>query len=131
MNERERRKAKRSFEEQIERIKPQDVEEVLRKKGEIEEKLRGPLGKFIEDVELFFNLLKDFVSGRYREVPWFTVAAVAAALLYILNPFDVIPDYIPVIGLIDDASVVALCLKLVEEDLVKYRAWREKSGRPN
>ncbi|WP_456419943.1 YkvA family protein [Thermovibrio sp.] len=128
MDEREKRKAQKEFEEQLKRVKPEDVKEVLRKREEIEGKLKGPLRKFIDEVKLFFELLSDFVSGRYREVPWYTIAAVVAALLYILNPFDVVPDFIPLVGQIDDAFVMGLCLMMVEEDLNKYKAWREKEG---
>ncbi|WP_456419494.1 YkvA family protein [Thermovibrio sp.] len=126
MDKREKRKARKEFEEQIKRVKPEDVEEVLRKREEIEGKLKGPLKKFIDEVKLFFELLSDFASGRYRKVPWYTIAAVVAALLYILNPFDVIPDLIPLIGQIDDAFVMGLCLMMVEEDLNKYKTWKEK-----
>jgi uncharacterized membrane protein YkvA (DUF1232 family) len=129
MDERKREKVREEFKKQIEKVKPEDIEEVLKKKEEIEEKVRkGPLKKFLEEVKLFFELLADFLSGRYREVPWYTVAAVAAALLYILNPFDVIPDFIPVVGQIDDALVITFCLMLIEEDLNRYRAWKERQG---
>jgi len=126
MDEREKREARKEFEKQAGRVKPRDVEEVLKKRKEVEGKLKGPLRKFLDEVKLFFELLSDFVSGRYREVPWYTVAAIAGALLYVLNPFDVIPDFIPVVGQVDDAFVIGLCLTLVEEDLNRYRAWREK-----
>ena len=47
------------------------------------------------------------------------------SLLYVLNPLDLIPDLIFGFGLVDDAGVVALCLKLVESDLHRYAAWKE------
>ena len=129
MDERKREKVREEFKKQIEKVKPEDIEEVLKKKEEIEEKVRkGPLKKFLEEVKLFFELLADFLSGRYREVPWHTVAAVAAALLYVLNPFDIIPDFIPVVGQVDDALVITFCLMLIEEDLNRYRAWKERQG---
>ena len=48
-----------------------------------------------------------------------------AMVLYVLNPLDLIPDLIFGFGLVDDAGVVALCLKLVESDLHRYAAWKE------
>jgi len=126
MDERKKRKAQRKFEDQIKKVKSEDVEKVLKKREEIEEKLKGQLRKFIYEIKLLFELLSDFKSGKYREVPWHTIAAIVAALLYVLNPLDVIPDFIPVVGQIDDAFVLGLCLTLIEKDLNKYKVWREE-----
>jgi len=121
-----REEAEKVLRENASKITEKDIEEVLRRQEEIERKLKGPLSRFFEDVKDFFSLLKDFFSGEYREVPWFTVAAITAALLYVLNPVDLIPDFIPIIGQVDDALVVSICLYLVEEDLEKYREWRRQ-----
>jgi len=127
VDEEKRREVEKEFKKQVEKVTPEDLKKVLKKREEIEEKVeKGVLRRFLEEVKLFFELISDFVSGRYREVPWYTVAAVAAALLYVLNPFDVIPDFIPVVGQVDDALVITLCLMLVEEDLNKYKAWKRK-----
>ena len=121
-----REEAEKVLKENASKITEKDIEEVLRRQEEIERKLKGPLSRFFEDVKDFFSLLKDFFSGEYREVPWFTVAAITAALLYVLNPVDLIPDFIPIIGQVDDALVVSICLYLVEEDLEKYREWKRQ-----
>jgi uncharacterized membrane protein YkvA (DUF1232 family) len=41
-----------------------------------------------------------------------------------INPFDLVPDVIPFVGALDDASVIAACLFLIERDLFKYREWK-------
>jgi uncharacterized membrane protein YkvA (DUF1232 family) len=46
-------------------------------------------------------------------------------LLYVFNPFDLMPDLLPLIGQLDDVAVMSACLMLVEQDLVKYRVWKE------
>ena len=53
------------------------------------------LKEFVEAVKLLFFMLKDFVTGNYREIPIRTILAITGTLLYILNPFDFIPDFIP------------------------------------
>jgi uncharacterized membrane protein YkvA (DUF1232 family) len=50
-------------------------------------------------------------------------------LLYVLNPLDLIPDFLPLVGQIDDAAVVAACLLMVRQDLHKYKKW--KIGNPD
>ena len=59
------------------------------------------------------------MNGTYRAIPWWSVAAIVAALFYVLDPIDLIPDFIPDIGYIDDAAVVAICLRMVDADLQK------------
>ncbi|WP_200258720.1 DUF1232 domain-containing protein [Halorhodospira neutriphila] len=113
-----------------ERVRPEDLGTVVHRADEIRGKVagRGPLGRFIKDVRLMLALVRDYWRGDYRQVPWWAIAAVAAALLYILNPVDLIPDFIPVVGHIDDATVVAACLLLVEQQLAEYEAWREAAA---
>ncbi len=106
-------------------ISQKDMEEVLKKEKEIEQKIKkGPLSEYINDIKIFIELLKDFVSGKYRKIPWFTIAAIVVALLYVLNPMDLVPDFIPVIGQLDDAVVIAVCIKLVKEDIENYKNWK-------
>lgn len=107
-----------------------DLKKVLDRRDEIEQKFKGngPLGRFLADLKLLFSIIKDYTSGEYREIPWWSVAAIVAALLYVLTPIDLIPDFIPVIGYVDDALVVAACLALVEQDLHKYKDWKKKNA---
>lgn len=94
-------KAKETISDKAKNIKEEDLKTVLDKADEIEEKFgaKGPLGRFISDVKVMISMVRDYVSGEYREVPWWTIAAVAAALLYVLNPLDLIPDPIPVVAI--------------------------------
>jgi len=129
-----RRKDKRISEEEAtaivkrdaERVTEQDIEKVLDKSEDIRRQFEseGPLRKFVDDFKLLMALVKDYWHGKYRRIPFWTIAAITAALLYVLNPFDLIPDFIPGLGQIDDAAVVAACLLLVRQDLQKYRQWK-------
>lgn len=105
-----------------------DLKKILEKRDEIEGKFKknSPLGRFITDLKLLFSIIQDYVKGEYRVVPFWSIAAIVAALLYVLSPIDLIPDFIPVIGLVDDALVIAACLAMVEEDLLKYKDWKIK-----
>ncbi len=113
--------------EGAQKVTERDVEKVVTKSEEIKEKFtaRGPLRRFIEDGKLLIALVKDYRSGIYRQVPYGTIAAVVFTLIYVFNPFDLVPDVLPLIGEIDDAAVVGACLLLIEQDLHKYRDWKE------
>ena len=69
-------------------------------------------------------LIRDYWRGDYRETPWFTIAAIVFMLLYVLNPFDLVPDMIPFIGLVDDVFAFSIAFKIAEKDLQRYRKWK-------
>ena len=113
--------------EGAEKITEKDVEKVVDKSEEIKEKFvsRGPLKRFIEDAKLLIALIKDYRASRYRQVPYGIIAAAVFALLYVFNPFDLVPDVLPFVGAIDDATVIGACLLMMEQDLNKFRNWKE------
>lgn len=112
--------------EGAEKVTEKDITKVVNRSEEISEQFsaRGPLKRFISDGKMLIALLKDYRSGNYRRALYGTIAAAAFALLYVFNPFDIVPDVLPIIGAIDDASVIAACLMLIERDLLKYRDWK-------
>lgn len=109
-----------------EKVTPKEIEKVVEHADEIRQQFqsRGPLKRFIEDGKMLISLIKDYRKGNYRTALLGTIAAAAFALIYVFNPFDIVPDVLPFIGALDDASVIAACLMLIERDLVKYRNWR-------
>ena len=113
--------------EEAKKMTDQDVEKVLIRSEEIKKRFRrsGPLGRFFEDGQLLVGLVKDYWSRSYRKIPSGTIGAVVVSLIYVLNPLDLIPDVLPLIGQVDDAAVVAACLLLIEQDLFSYRQWKE------
>ena len=60
------------------------------------------------------SLVIDYFVGNYREISIWAIGVADLALLYVISPIDFIPDFIPVVGFLDDAVVLALCLKLLK-----------------
>ena len=54
-----------------------------------------------------------YLASRDPRTPWYAKAAAIAVAAYALSPIDLIPDFIPVLGQIDDAIVVPLGIWLV------------------
>lgn len=119
----EHKKRQDDFEEE-------DINDVLEDEETIKSKFenKGKLQRYVDDAQLLFNLLRDYANGNYREVPFNVVAAVGGALLYVLSPLDLIPDFIPIIGYLDDAAVIAFCLNLIEKDLITYKVWKKQKA---
>ena len=104
----------------------EDVNKVLENRGATEAKAQsGPLAEFIDDIRTFFEMVGDYFSGDYTEVPFGTIAGIIGTLLYVLSPIDLIPDFIPFLGLLDDAAMVGFCLSFVRSDIDRYREWKE------
>lgn len=105
-----------------------DLEYVIHEEEKIKRKLKDSsyLERFSKDLMLFMSLVKDYYQGTYHDIPYKTISAVVIGILYVLNPIDIIPDFIPLIGYIDDALVLGFCLKLVEKDLQKYQTWKNR-----
>jgi len=57
--------------------------------------------------EFFYDILADFLKKK-EYVNWKAAAISAAVLIYIINPMDVIPDYVAIIGFSDDMAVVLI-----------------------
>jgi uncharacterized membrane protein YkvA (DUF1232 family) len=100
-----------------------DIAKVTQRAQDIEDKL-PKLHKMMEQAKVILSMVKDYWTGSYREVPYWAISAGALALLYVLNPADVIPDVILGVGYLDDATIIAFCLKLIERELGRYQEWQ-------
>ena len=118
--------------EGAEKITDQDIENVAGHADDIRKQFsaRGPLKRFVEDGRMLTALVRDWRTGKYRRTMRWTIAAAAFALIYVINPFDIVPDVLPFVGAVDDATVIAACLMLIERDLYKYKDWKiDQAGR--
>lgn len=115
--------------EDVSEVSAEDVEVVIDKEEAINKKLSGSasLKKYVELGRLMLALIKDSSSGKYKQVPWYTIATIAFSLLYILNPMDIVPDFIPGLGYLDDITVLSIGLGWIESDLHRYLDWKLES----
>ena len=84
------------------------------------------LHKYLNDIKLYFQMLGDVFTGKYKKVPVGTIAAIVGTLLYVLSPIDFIPDFIPVVGYLDDAAMLAVCLNFTRFDVEEYKKSRKQ-----
>ncbi|HET8933772.1 MAG TPA: DUF1232 domain-containing protein [Polyangiales bacterium] len=74
--------------------------------------------------KLMMELIDDYRSGAYRHIPWHSLAVGAAAILYVANPADVLPEALLGIGMLDDIAVAALAARVLRNDLKAYCAFK-------
>ncbi|WP_043530308.1 YkvA family protein [Litchfieldella xinjiangensis] len=78
-------------------------------------------------LRLFLPMTSDAIRGRYRPVPWAAFGWMGLALAYLISPLDLIPDFLFIIGLVDDVVIVGWLLTRVDRHLAAYRVWKDLS----
>ncbi len=87
------------------------------------------LGDSVADIQDLIAMLNDYCHGRYKKVPFVVLLGSAAIAAYLVSPFDLIPDNVPVLGFIDDAFIINIVMEIcVAEELDRYRLWRESTS---
>src|SRR5262245_34930609 len=99
---------------------------VVRTAGNAAEKAqgrRGPLERVWDDLQTAIRLVRAWARREYRGVARSTIVMIVGALLYFVSPIDAILDAIPVLGLVDDAAVLAWVLRQTRWELDAFRDW--------
>ncbi|AHJ95904.1 hypothetical protein Hsw_0309 [Hymenobacter swuensis DY53] len=78
-----------------------------------------------ETLQTMLRLVRTSVSGEYTGLPTSTVVAAVAVTIYFLSPIDLIPDFIPVLGLLDDVALVAWFSTTIKEELDRFLEWEK------
>lgn len=97
----------------------------------LKDKINGSKNRIadgLDDIYTLMRLLAAYTTGEYREIAVRSMLAVIAALLYFLNPMDVIPDFITGFGFLDDLTVLAYVVKTFKDEIDKFISW-EMNGK--
>lgn len=108
-----------------------DQDTVLNHSDEILEKANNEaLQKFADDIRTMCSMVKAWSHKVYTKAPKKTIGMVIFSLVYVFSPIDIIPDFLPGIGLVDDATIVGLCLAAARADINDFRRWA-RANNPN
>jgi uncharacterized membrane protein YkvA (DUF1232 family) len=81
--------------------------------------------------QAMLRLIRAYYRRDYRNVSLQNMVMIVGAIIYILNPFDLIPDWIAGLGFADDAVVLAFAVRQTRQTLDDFMTWEIKSrGRP-
>lgn len=81
--------------------------------------------KVKKELILFTDLIKQWSKGEYKDISTKSIISLIAALLYFVNPFDLIPDFTPIIGFTDDVTILLYVIGRLSDELDKFRNWKE------
>ncbi len=108
-------KIKNVFNKLVKSVNPQNIQKDIQK---ITEKLpsmnRGPIKEIWPKIQSLFQMVLD------PKAAWTSKALAIGSLLYLISPFDAIPDIIPVLGLTDDAAVIISVVSTLAVEVSKY-----------
>ena len=98
---------------------------------DFEEKLKliPKIGKRASDLAVLLSMLRAYIKKQYTDVSMGTILLGIAALLYVVAPADLVPDFSLGAGLLDDAAVLGMVLQAMHMDLSKYKKWQVANGK--
>ncbi len=115
---------KRSFEQRAETVRPEDEERVANSLQDRVNRLvnsanaeRPFVMRMLAAVKLLWAMLRE----PSFHLEWTTRGTIIAALLYFISPLDVFPDFVPLIGVIDDAFVLSLVVAQLSSEIERFK----------
>lgn len=97
---------------------PEKVAKVLDSVNQRLPIVKNLLGK----VKMLYAMLRD----KEFAMAWSSKTMVIAGLLYFISPIDLLPDYIPILGYIDDAFVMSVVMNAMASEIERYKAYMEQ-----
>jgi len=76
--------------------------------------------RLLENVQFLYKMLRD----PSFTISWSAKAILVAGLAYFISPVDFIPDFIPLLGYVDDAFVISAALNAITGEIERYRAFK-------
>ncbi|MHB8088560.1 MAG: YkvA family protein [Anaerolineaceae bacterium] len=98
------------------------------KKAKSREKPTGPLADLWENLRTAFRLLQAYFSKKYTTIPWASIVLVVGSVIYFVSPIDLMPDWFPLAGFIDDAAVLVFVLRQINSDLQRFLEWENEQN---
>jgi uncharacterized membrane protein YkvA (DUF1232 family) len=84
---------------------------------------REPFKEYWPYLQTMLRLVRAYHRGEYNQIPDNALLWIVAALNYLMDPFDLIPDATPVLGFVDDATVVEFVTDKTRQTLDDFMLW--------
>lgn len=104
---------------------PEKINDLLKQLEQKVKELPSSMGEALGNIPLMAQMVKGYVTQEYTDVSPKVVASLVSAFVYVVAKKDVVPDTVPVLGLVDDVAVVALAMKINEAELDAFKQWQD------
>ncbi|MDN5216586.1 YkvA family protein [Fulvivirgaceae bacterium BMA12] len=91
------------------------------------DKSKSSVGDFFRRVKVFIRMIKAYIRGDYRMIPWKMMVMLVAGLVYFVMPLDILPDFIPVTGFLDDITVIIWIFNNFKSEIDAFEAWERNT----
>lgn len=81
-------------------------------------------------LKAFFRLLRAYTRREYTVIPWGSIVMVTVAILYFVSPIDLILDWLPLAGFVDDAAVLLFVIRQLRHDVDAFLTWESAKKYP-
>lgn len=89
------------------------------------------ISKALAKTNTLLRMMRAYIKGDYREIPWRSILLITAGLIYFVNPFDMVLDVIPIAGLMDDAAILLWIFNSINKDIDGFVEWESTSATIN
>ncbi len=69
------------------------------------------------------RMIRAYISGEYKRIPWKSLLLITSGIVYFVSPIDLIPDFIPFAGFLDDITILLWVFSAVKGDIEEFEEW--------
>ena len=89
---------------------------------------RASLNELGPYLQAMLRLIRAYARGAYTGIPRDALLTIVAAVSYLVDPFDLIPDEIPFLGFVDDGTVIAFAVSRTRHALDEFMVWETRGA---
>lgn len=78
-------------------------------------------------LKIITRIIPAWKDGKYTDISYTSIFICAAILMYVISPIDLFPDFIPIIGGLDDAILVSVLIKTVDKEIERFLIWENEN----
>jgi uncharacterized membrane protein YkvA (DUF1232 family) len=82
----------------------------------------------MQRLKILLRMLDAWRTKDYTDISYTAIFLCIAILLYFINPIDLFPDFIPVVGGLDDVILLSFLFKIIDKELEKFLIWEKENS---